>query len=39
MPKVQAEADVLVEYESYWKPYYRKRILPMIIMEDIKAWQ
>ena len=30
---------VLAEYESYWKPYCRKHILPMTIMEDIKTWQ
>ena len=29
---------VLAEYESYWKPYSRKHLLPMTIMEDIKAW-
>ena len=30
---------VLAEYKSYWKPYCRKHLLPMTIMEDIKAWQ
>ena len=30
---------VLAEYESYWKPYCRKHILPMTIMQDIQTWQ
>lgn len=29
---------VLEEYELDWKPYCRKHLLPMTIIEDIKAW-
>ena len=27
--------DVLKEYESYWKPYFRKHLLPLTLIEDI----
>ena len=31
--------EALTPYEPYWKPYCRKHLLPLTIMEDIKAWQ
>lgn len=31
--------DVLKEYESYWKPYFRKHLLPLTLIEDIEKWQ
>lgn len=31
--------EALTTYEPYWKPYCRKHLLPLTIMEDIKAWQ
>ena len=31
--------DVLKEYESYWKPNFRKHLLPLTLIEDIEKWQ
>ena len=31
--------DVLKEYESYWKPNFRKHLLPLTLIEEIEKWQ